>query len=100
MIIKSFATQLCVLTVLFVSPAAFALDRLPLPNANVTPVKAEIVEFAQNDVAPANICAHILKAETSYHKEDKVNAIKAYRQCRADHALQQMAVWKWQNSLN
>lgn len=91
-----------VLTVLLLSPSAYAVDQLPLPNPGISPVSADIIEFASNTLpqSSAGICAHILKSDENYQSDEKVKAIKAYRQCRAEHALQQLAVWRWQDNSN
>ncbi len=95
--IKSIPALLGILTVFFISPSAHALDQLPLPEAGVSPVQAEVTEFASLDdhKSSPDICGKIL-IQPAYNAQ-KIKAIKAYRQCRAEHALQQLAVWRWQD---
>lgn len=88
------------LAVLCISSPAKAIDQLPLPNPNIVTASAEIKEFSTKAVqfSSANNCAEIL-AKSSNNNE-RIKAIKAYRQCRADHALAQLAVWRWQDDSN
>lgn len=101
MIIKSLLTTLGVLAVFCLPHPAQAVDQLPLPNAGVTPVQAEIFEFASADARPAvkDPCSRFLNT-TVIPNDEKIRAIKAYRQCRAEYALQELAVWRWQGEMN
>ena len=98
MIIKSWLALAGILTVLSFSSQAHAVDQLPLPEAGVSPVQAEVIEFASVDdhKSSADPCAKILSLPR--YSNEKIRAIKAYRQCRAERALSQLAVWRWQNN--
>lgn len=107
--IRSLLAVLGLLGVSLVSGKAFAVDQLPLPNANVSPETAQVMEFASAETSRTDVvktankaCDTMLKASAAYNdnSSEKIRAIKAFRQCRADHALQQLAVWRWQENLN
>ena len=102
MIIKSPLAMLGVFVLLSAASPAHALDQLPLPEAGVTSAQAEVLEFASANTHPAAIdtCSRLLKAEAARPDNEKIRAIKAYRQCRAEQALQQLSVWRWQGNTN
>ncbi len=80
--------------------SAFALDQLPLPEPQLSPVSAEITQFASD--APQRPSAHCQQhlQKKSLTSEQKILSIKAYRACRSDEALQHLAVWRWQEASN
>lgn len=88
------------LAVLCISAPAKAVDQLPLPNPNIVTASAEINEFSARTTpaSSANVCADRLVKNSN--NDERIKAIKAYRQCRANHALAQLAVWRWQDDSN
>ncbi len=98
MIMKSALALAGILAVFSFTPQAKAIDQLPLPEAGVSPVQAEVVEFASlgDHQKSLDACGRILTLPQ--YNDAKIKAIKAYRQCRAEHALQQLAVWRWQDN--
>lgn len=98
MIMKSALALAGILAVFSFSSPARAIDQLPLPEAGVSPVQAEVVEFASlgDHKKSLDACGRILTLPQ--YSDAKIKAIKAYRQCRAEHALQQLAVWRWQDN--
>ena len=102
MIAKFFSVFTGCLAVLCLAHPAKAVDQLPLPDPNIVTASAEIKEFSPkfSQSVAANICDDILNKTAIYNSNERIKAIKAYRQCRADHALAQLAVWRWQEDSN
>lgn len=90
------------LAVLCLAHPAKAVDQLPLPDPVIVTASAEIKEFSakSSQLSSASICSDILNKTAIHNNNEKIRAIKAYRQCRADHALGQLAVWRWQGDSN
>jgi len=92
--------------VLFSPLTAFAIDQLPLPEAQISPAAGEVVAFVNKDIVDqsAKFCVSHLKGVQSGHKDsmnlEKIRALKAYRQCRADYALGQLAAATRQDNVN
>jgi hypothetical protein len=75
---------------------ASALDQLPLPEASRSH-RVEVATFAPISASRAAlICSELLAGDAALSKPQKIRAIKAYRACRAEKALQQLAVATWE----
>lgn len=82
--------------------AAHALDQIPLAPISVTPVEAQVMEFASADLNSqyAKNCERILKNGHTLSPSEKVAANKTYRKCKAEAALHHLSVWSWQDARN
>jgi len=114
-----FGLTVLLLVIAFTTEKAQAMEPLPLPKVTREIAPPQFTNFSQ--VPPqglvADRCQSLLKvrqdnrsdeanshpsrrpAGTNVGQHDvqmvKVKAIKAYRQCRSEVALQQLAVWRW-----
>ena len=88
--IMAMAVAVC----LIAPESAHAVEQLPLPEPALEKANIVIAQFAATPSAPrANECATLLK-----ENYDRIGAIKAYRECRAEAALQQIAAGRWQKA--
>ncbi len=105
------AIVLLALTVPF--SKAHAMDALPVPKLMRETVEPEFASFTSvptsgvkadrcqsflNDTRsnPASMSLNQRTAENQARSTSlKINAIKAYRNCKSQSALQQLAVWRW-----
>ena len=101
MVLKFVLALAGLFTVLSFSFTAFALDQLPLPDARNSIRQADIIEFvsAEPQKVQHDPCASLLQTPLET-QNGKIQAIKAYRHCRADYTLQQLAVWQFREDFN
>lgn len=105
MIAKSLLTLVGALCFLAIPHAAHAVDQLPLPDAEISPPQAEVIAFVNTTIveSSAKVCSSQLKSVNAKPDEmtpDKIRALKAYRECRANYALQQLATLQRQDLVN
>lgn len=92
---------------------AHAMDVLPVPKLMRETVEPEFTSFAPVPPSgmkadrcqsllgdtrsnPASVTLNQRNAENEARSTSlKINAIKAYRNCKSQSALQQLAVWRW-----
>lgn len=108
-------TTVLVIMIAFGASKANAMEPLPLPKVVREIAPPEFTEFSQvpSQSVNADRCQSLLnkvhqdtRSSASYNSSRrpagqasaamvKVNAIKAYRQCMSQSALQELAVWRW-----
>lgn len=98
---RSFLFALSILALSFTHTPAQALDQVPLAPISVTPVEAQVLEFASADLNSqyAKTCERILNRGYS-SPDEKIAANKSYRKCKAEAALHHLSVWSWQDARN
>ncbi len=102
MVSRCLLAVVSIISASFVSHQALALDQLPLPHVAPASIQAQIEEFANASSVSADTPKPSASACGQYLKQvpsgEKIRAIKAYRECRSQEALQQLAVWRWQEA--
>lgn len=80
------------LTVVLSAAPAQALDNLPLPKQLLNRAPTEFVSFTkiQNNTS-GKVCSEILREKNIHSPDQRVRAIKEYRQCRSEKVLEQFA---------
>lgn len=99
---RIFLFALSLLTVSSFFSSAHALDQVPLAPVSVTPVEAQVLEFASADLNSqyAKNCERVLRNGHAMSPSEKVVANKTYRKCKAEAALHHLSVWSWQDARN